>query len=176
MRGGVVLLIVSGAVTLFGQAQPPPKLPWGIGPQSVIPIDVPADIRRAVADDLEYDAGEPIKGVAADLDGDGVRDFLLQSAPSLCGNGGCVYVVCDGATHRKLGKFFGSPLYVRAERTRGYPNVATYSHLSAASATYTEYSFDGKSYVVTSKRTLEGPALDRLSGTLRQVPIWKPAP
>ena len=176
MRGGVVLLIVSGAVTLFGQAQPPPKLPWGIGPQSVIPIDVPADIRRAVADDLEYDDGEPIKGVTADLDGDGVRDFLLQSAPSLCGNGGCVYVVCDGATHRKLGEFFGSPLYVRAERTRGYPNVATYSHLSAASATYTEYSFDGKSYVVTSKRTLEGPALDRLSGTLRQVPIWKPAP
>jgi hypothetical protein len=169
-----LVLAVSSTVTALGQAQSPPKPPWGIGLQSVSPIDVPADIRRSVGDDLEYDVGEPISGVTVDLNGDGVRDFLLQSAPSLCGNGGCVYVVCDGATHRKLGEFFGSPLYVRAERTHGYPNVATYGHLSATSATYTEYSFNGSSYVVTSKRTLEGLAADRLTETLRQIPIWEP--
>jgi hypothetical protein len=166
-----LLLVLSVVMPALGQAQTPPKLPWGIGPQSPIPIQVPADIRRAFADDLEYDDGVPIKGVTFDLDGDGVLDFLLQSAPSLCGNAGCVYVVCDGATHRKVGEFFGS-LYVLAERTRGYPNISTYSHLSAASATYMEYRFDGRSYVVTSRLTLEGAELDRLSETLRQIPIW----
>lgn len=164
---------LAAGLSLLAQVQAP-EVPWAIGPQSVMPIDVPADIRRAVGDDLEYDDGEPIKGVTADFDGDGVRDFLLQSAPSLCGNGGCVYVLCDGATHRTLGEFFGSPLYVRSERTRGYPNVATYSHLSADSAAYTEYSFDGRVYVVTSKRTLAGPAADRMRETLRQIPIVKP--
>lgn len=171
----IVVCALSAGMNLLAQAQAP-KLPWGIGPQSVIPIDVPVDIRRAVGDGLEYDDGVPIKGVTADFDGDGVHEFLLQSAPSLCGSGGCVYVLCDGATHRTLGEFFGSPLYVRAERTRGYPNVATYSHLSADSAAYTEYSFDGTSYIVTSKRTLAGPAADRMSETLRQIPIWKPTP
>jgi hypothetical protein len=114
----IAILVCSLSAGLSPLAQTrAPKPPWGIGPQSVIPIDVPADIRRTLGDDLEYDDGEPVKGVTADFDGDGVRDFLLQSAPSLCGNGGCVYVLCDGATHRTLGQFFGSPLYVRAERT-----------------------------------------------------------
>ena len=117
---------------------------------------MPADIRRAVSADLEYDEGEPIEGVAVDLNGDAINDYLLQSAPRLCGNGGCVYVVCDGATERKLGQFFGSPLYVRAEFAHGYPNIATYSHQNAGSGTYTDYSFNGKAYIVTSARTVRG--------------------
>jgi hypothetical protein len=170
----IVIWALLAGVSVLLQAPPTPRLPWGVGPQGVIPIDVPAEIRSAVSDDLEYDDGEPIKGVTADLDGDSIRDFLLQSAPSLCGNGGCVYVLVDGKTHRKLGEFFGSPLYVYAERTHGHPNIATYNHLSASSATYTEYGFDGSSYVVTSKRTLEGPAADRFTEILRQIPILKP--
>ena len=83
-------------------------------------------------------------------------------------------MVCDGATRRKLGQFFGSPLYVRAEFAHGYPNIATYSHQTAGSSTYTDYSFNGKAYVVTSARTVEGAAADRLFETLRRVPIWRP--
>jgi hypothetical protein len=157
-------------------AQGPPKAPWGLSLQSTTPTSVPADIRRAVGFDLEYDEAEPINGVAVDLNGDGIKDYLLQSAPSLCGNGGCVYVVCDGATKVKVGQFFGSPLIVRAERVHGYPIIATYSHQSAGSGDYTDYSFDGNVYVVTSTRRVEGEALDRLLETLRRVPIWRPRP
>ena len=92
-------------------------MPWGIGAESTITLDVPAPIRRIAEDDLEYDDRQPIKGIRADLNGDGVDDFLLQSASRLCGNGGCVYVLCDGATRKKLGLFFGSVVYVYAERT-----------------------------------------------------------
>ncbi len=176
MRFILVLWCISAAVGQITHAQGAPKPPWGLEPQSTIRINVPVDIRRAIGSDLEYDEAEPIKGVAVDLNGDGIIDYLLQSAPSLCGTGGCIYVVCDGATRRKLGQFFGSPLYVRAERGHGYPNIATYSHQSARSGIYTEYSFDGKAYVVTSARTVEGAAAEGLFETLRRVPIWRPRP
>lgn len=169
----VPLLFTSTSQVRPSEGQLPP---WRVDARSAIPISVPADIRRKHAPDLDYDEGEPIKGVTADLNGDGRRDYLLESAPSLCGNGGCVYVVCDGATHNTLGQFFGSPLYVLAERSHGYPTIATYSHQSAESGTYTEYRFDGHAYVVESSRTLEGAALDRLLATLRSLPPWRGAP
>jgi len=171
----VSILTVSSAIPLLSQAAPP-NLPWGIGPDSTVTLALPAAVRRIAEDDLEYDDGAPVKGVSVDLNGDNVNEFLLQSERRLCGNGGCVYVLCDGKTRRKLGLFFGSPLYVYAERTRGYPNVATYSHLSATSATYTEYGFDGTQYITISKRTVEGTNADRLLQMLRQIPIWRPRP
>jgi hypothetical protein len=170
----LVLSCISAVIGQTAHAQKPPKAPWRLELQSTTPISVPADIRRAIGSDLEYDETEPIKGVAVDLNGDGIKDYLLQSAPSLCGNGGCIYVLCDGATRKKLGRFFGSPLYVRAEHVHGYPNVATYSHQSASSGNYTNYSFDGNAYVVTSTRSVEGAAAERLFETLRRVPMWPP--
>jgi hypothetical protein len=170
----MLVLSCISAASQITHAQSPPKPPWRLESQATVRIDVPPDIRRAVGSDLDYDEAQPIKGAAVDLNGDGINDYLLQSAPSLCGNGGCVYVVCDGATRRKLGQFFGSPLYVRADFAHGYPNIATYSHQNAGSGIYTDYTFNGKSYVVTSARTLEGAALDRLFETLRRVPVWRP--
>jgi hypothetical protein len=172
----LALSCISAAVGQITAAQSPPKRPWRVEPQSATRINVPADIRRAAGSDLEYDEGEPIKGVVVDLNGDGSNDYLLQSAPRVCGAGGCIYVVCDGATRRKLGEFFGSPLYVRAELSHGYPNIATYSHQSAGSGTYTDYSFDGKAYVVMSAQTVKGAAADRLLETLSRIPIWRPRP
>jgi hypothetical protein len=170
----LVVSCLSAAVVQITGAHGQPKRPWGLERQSTIRIDVPADIRRTMSAALEYDEGEPIKGVAVDLNGDGIIDYLLQSAPSLCGNGGCIYVLCDGASRRKIGQFLGSRLNVLAELAHGYPNIATYSHQSAGSATYTEYNFDGATYVVTAARTMEGAAVDRLFDTLRRVPIWRP--
>jgi hypothetical protein len=170
----VVLSCVCSVVGDITHAQTSPKPPWGLEPQSTTAISVPADIRRSVGAELEYDEAEPIKGVAVDLNGDGINDYLLQSAPRLCGNGGCVYVLCDGATRRKLGQFLGSPIIVRAERVHSYPNIATYSHQSAGSGIYTEYSFNGHAYIATSMRTVEGAAVDRLFESLRRVPMWRP--
>src|SRR6266404_5703715 len=116
MRFFLVISCLCVTIARAALAQSPPKPPWGLGMENTIPVSVPTRIRSRVGADLEYDDSEPMKGVVFDLDGDGVKDYLLQSAPSLCGNGGCIYVLCDGATGRKLGQFFGSPLYIRAER------------------------------------------------------------
>ena len=115
MRFILVLSCISAVVGQIADAQGPPKPPWRLEPESTTPISVPADIRRAVG--LEYNEIAPVKGVAVDLNGDGIIDYLVQSAPSLCGNGGCIYELVDGATRRR---FNGSPLYVRAERVLGY--------------------------------------------------------
>jgi hypothetical protein len=176
MRFIFLLACISAAFGHITRAQAPPKAPWGLDPHDTTSISVPEDIRRAAAGDLDYEDAEPLKGVAVDLNGDGIEDYLLQSAPRLCGNGGCVYVLCDGATRSKLGQFFGSPLYVRADRAHGYPNIATYSRQSVDSGVYTQYSFDGRAYVVTSRRLFKGAAVDRLFEMLRRVPMWRPRP
>jgi len=172
----LVFSVIAAAIGRMAHAQARPKAPWAFEPESTTPISVPADIRRAVGFDLEYEEAEPINGVAVDLNGDDLKDYLLRSAQSLCGTGGCMYVLCDGASRRKLGEFFGSPLIVRTERVHGYPDIATYSHQSSGSGIYTKYSFDGSVYVVTSKQTLEGAAVGRLFETLRRIPVWRPRP
>jgi len=164
------------AAAHLAQAKEPPTPPWRVDPHNTGTITVPADIRQVVNMelDLDYRKSDAIKGVAGDLNGDGITDYLLQSAQSLCGTGGCVYVLYDGATRRKIGEFFGNPLIVRAERVHGYVNIATYSHSNAGSGVYTEYSFDGRAYVVTSGQRVEGAAVDRLFETQLGVPFWPP--
>ncbi len=169
-----MFLALGATAALTAQAGRPPAGPWAFTQQSAVVLKLPTSMRRAAGAELEYDDAAPVKGAMLDLNGDDVADFLLQSAPSLCGNGGCVYALYDGKTRKKVGEFLGSALYVQAERTHGYPRIAAYSRLSAASANYTESAFNGTTYVVSAARTVDGPALDRLLESLRQIPIRQP--
>jgi hypothetical protein len=175
MRIFLVLSGVFAAVGQLAQAQAPPQAPWALDAQSTGVVSVPADIRRAAGNDLDYNETDQVQGVAVDLNGDGTNEYLLRST-RLCGSGGCVYALFDGATRRQFGRFYGSPLVVRAERVHGYPKITTYSHQNAESGDYTEHSFDGTVYVVTSERRVEGAAANRLFEELRLVPVWRPRP
>lgn len=170
-----VLFGVCAAVGQLAQAQAPPQAPWALDAMSTGVISVPAEVRRAAGNDLDYDETEQVQGVTVDLNGDGVDEFLLRSA-RLCGGGGCVYALFDGTTRRQVGRFFGSPIVVGAERVHGYPTIATYSHQDAESGEYTEHRFDGTVYVVTSERRVVGSALEQLLEELRRVPVWRPRP
>ena len=170
-----VSLMVAAAMLISltsARAQTPPAAGWGLRTQDVIVIRVPTAVRQQLGD-LEYEDADSVKGVAVDLNGDGVKDYLIQAAPTLCGNGGCPYGIFDGATGKELGQVFGSPLYVRAEKTHGFPVIETYSHLSAGSGTFTRYAFDGTAYAVSSTRTVEGESLDSLMMALRGIPFWQ---
>jgi hypothetical protein len=171
----VSILALSAMFGALGsaRAQTPPLPPWGLGMEDVTAIMVPPAIRSQLGD-LEYDDADSIEGVSVDLDGDGARDYVIQAAPSLCGNGGCPYAIFDGATGRDLGQVAGSPLYVRAEKTHGHPIIETYSHSSAESGTMTTYKFDGRAYVVSSRHTVRGTSLDSLMVALRRIPLWRP--
>src|SRR4051812_24024076 len=88
---------------LFGgpaaRAQTVPRLPWKLRRDMVAPLNVPAAIRNrseyaSMLLDLEYsEPADTVKGIRVDLNGDGVMDYIIQSAPSLCGTGGCGYAI-----------------------------------------------------------------------------------
>ena len=156
------------------RAQGIPSTGWRLDPESAVQITVPANIRTSVGAELEYDDTVQIKGIAADLNGDGRIDYLLQSAPSLCGNSGCIYVLVDGARGRRIGDFFGSPLIIRPARSHGYPLIATYSHTSFGSGEIVNFRFNGTKYVLAFTHRFAGRALDQLIGELSRVPPWRP--
>lgn len=167
-------LLVFVIVLAIPRAQGIPSTGWRLDPASAVQITVPAAIRISVAAELEYDDTVPMKGIAADLNGDGRIDYLLQSAPSLCGNSGCIYVLVDGARRRRIGDFFGSPLIIRPARSHGYPIIATYSHTSFGSGEIADFRFNGAKYVLESTHRFAGKALDQLMAALRRVPKWRP--
>ena len=59
------------------------------------PLSVPAAIRNSsqyqlMMSRLEYyEATDTVKGIRVDLNGDCAMDYIVRSAPSLCGNAGC---------------------------------------------------------------------------------------
>lgn len=141
---------------------------WAVSPTTTSAIEVPREIQQAT-DELEYADSTAIKGVSFDFNHDGVVDYLLQSAPSLCGNGGCVFLLFDGASHRRIGRFFGSTLRIDADAT-GFPVIATLSRQSADAATYTAFRFRDTAYQQVAVESVTGDALERLVATLRGLP------
>jgi hypothetical protein len=148
-----------------------PTTPWSL---RIGRIPVPGAFGPGAAAYLDYEDGEPIDGVVVDLNGDGVNDYLIVSANRMCGTGGCAYLLYDGASEKRIGEFFGDPLIVRPKGARAYPDISTYTHLTVRSGIYTTRGFDGKIYVVSSSRAVEGPELDRLFDPLRAIPFWPP--
>jgi hypothetical protein len=159
-------------VPAVAHSQTPPTPPWGLGinPPAIV---VPRAIRRQL-DALEYNSTGAVRGVSIDLNGDGVKDYLIQSAPSLCGNSGCPYAIFDGATQKELGEVFGTPLYVLATSSHGYPVIQTLGHVSAEEGTLTTYAFNGTIYVEQSTRVVKGTSGDSLVSALHRIPLWSP--
>lgn len=140
-------------------------------------VDKPREIRLPAAivqaaefGELDYE-GPPYRGFRADLNGDGIPEYIVQSAPSLCGNGGCPFALFEGATLHPLGMVFGGWIVVRATRPGTLPVINALSHLSAEAASYTTFAYDAGHYVTRSSTEVRDPALEQLVQELRRVPI-----
>jgi hypothetical protein len=81
-------------------------------------ITLPETFGPGAAGYLDYEDGEPIGGLVVDFNGDGVNDYLIVSANRMCGNGGCAYLLFDGAAGKQIGEFFGEPLIIRPKGAR----------------------------------------------------------
>jgi hypothetical protein len=102
-----------------------------------------------------------------DLNGDGAEDFLIVSATSLCGTGGCPYALVNGKTMRQIGDFFGSPILISDQKINNFPVIQSYSHLSAWSGNFITYIYDGKKYQVVSQVYLIGESVEELFKSLK---------
>ena len=182
MRLILLLSVVALLDAPASQAQPVPRLPWALRRDIVGPLTVPAAIRnrreyKSMISDLEYyKATDTVKGVPVDLNGDGAMDYLIQSAPSLCGNAGCGYAVFDGATHKSLGEVGLGTLYVLSDMVRGYPIVVAWTRLGWDTGEYTTYAFSGSAYVEVSRREVRSGTRDSLDSALDRIPWWRPPP
>ena len=146
---------------------------WALTREAVAALTPPAAVVDLVSDELEYGEGDSLRGIQPDLNGDGSQDYVIQSASSLCGNGGCVYLVVDGRAQKVIGELLGEPLYVLPEKSEGFPDLAAYAHLSATTARYTTWRFAHGRYRKSSSRSFEGASLDSLVGSLSFIPFWR---
>lgn len=165
----IAMFLVSSAVS---HTQTPRSGRWILGRADVAVISVPAAMRDSIGD-LEYDDTSSMQGVMVDLNGDGTKDYIIQSAPGLCGNGGCDYAIVDGASGRPLGIILGGTLVVGAAGAHGFPVIETVSHMSAESVTDAMFSFDGSRYVQSSTRVVSGASLDSLDAALDRLPRFR---
>jgi dienelactone hydrolase len=146
--------------------QPGALPPWTLETLDVVELALPAQIRT-----LEERADKVVKGVHADHNGDGTDDYVVQS--TMCTPGGCPYAIYNGKTNAKIGAVFGNMIIVRAESTREFANIDTYSYLSAQAGTVTSYVFDGTAYVVKSRQQAEGQLVQDLFAGWNQIPRWQ---
>ena len=125
-----------------------------------------------VLDTLEYrhDVTE-LFGRMLDITGDGVQDYVVESAPSLCGTGGCLYALIDGVTQRGLGEIFGEMLSIHAPLINGYPVIQTYASSGARTGDYSCFVYNGDRYVMVSSVEVTGESLERLWERLDQFPL-----
>lgn len=181
----VFLLSLSVAVLLgapAAMAQPASHLPWKIRWYDVPPLSIPATIRnnsqyRLMMSRLEYyGANDTVKGIRVDLNGDGAIDYIVRSAPSLCGNAGCDFGIFDGATRRSLGELGGGMMCFLADTVRGYPTIVARTRLGWAQAEYATYRFSGSAYVEASRRVESAPTRDSLDAALDSIPWWRSPP
>jgi hypothetical protein len=121
------------------------------------------------------DAALPI-GAVADLNGDGVSDYILKGTAEACGTGGCLYRIINGKSAMVIGHVWGNPLVVRAQMTSGFPDIDVYSHSSASTGSFTSYAFNGSKYVQRSKRNLAGQEVTALFAALDKIQRWPLAP
>jgi hypothetical protein len=133
------------------------------------------DLDAAILEDLEYNGRDSVFGVVVDLNGDGAPDYLLRSAPSLCGaSGNCTFILVDGLSHRSLGAIGGNRLFVRQRRITGWPVIQTWWHMSAGSGLYSTYVFDGTQFIQLAAVPVEGDGLQSLFQQLDSVPPRMP--
>lgn len=180
MRFGLLWSLAGLFGAAAARAQAAPLLPWYVNRSVVLPLRISVAVRntpqfQGLIEDLEYDvATDTIKAIVADLNGDGTGDYIIQSAPSLCGNGACEYAVFDGATHKSLGILNGFTLYVLADRAHGYPIIVAMRTMGAFEAQYTIYRFNGSEYIELSTRDVKDGARDSQSRDLARIPPWRP--
>ena len=167
-----LLMVFLLSLSLPGQPGGEPRRPWALTMDAVAPIHLPSALRTGVLDQLEYEPGDTIKGIAVDLNRDKLIDYIVQSAPRLCGSGGCVYLVIDGRTKTVIGRIFGEPLYVHQHVVQGYPDISAYSHRSATEGSYTIWRFQHGEYRQTGSRSMHGATLDSLIHSLGRIPSW----
>ena len=161
----IMVVLLLGLIQLC-QAEDPDNKAWEplriryLLSRDLKEIKPSADIAQLVS--FQFEGEKYYRGKEVDLNNDGVDDYVFVSPPILCGTGGCLWMMIDGASKEVIGQFFGNPVFMFENQINGFPVIHTYSHSSAQSGSYNGYVFDGTSYAHVSQVFLEGESVEEL--------------
>jgi len=158
-------IITAFIILLIGNAHSVERKVEGIslGRSSMTQITMPQseDISYLLLD-FEYPENEMPRGFRWDFNDDGIEDYFVESWHSLCGTGGCPYALIDGKSRKRIGTFFGAPIFVLLQKINGYPVIHSYQHGSSNSGQFTVYVFDGRKYQIVSSIELIDDSVSKL--------------
>ena len=101
-----------------------------------------------------------------DVTGDGVEDYIVASyRDTLCGTGGCPYVVLDGRSGSEIGSFFGF-VAVLATRVNGYSVIQVISKRSIDSSGLSTYVHGRQGLQLVSHSILQAEGVKEWRNTL----------
>jgi hypothetical protein len=167
-----VVLLVGGEAVALAQGTE-----WQFSYESAKPVRVPdwlrGDSLRAA---LSYgpDSSEVVAGFLADINRDGIQDYVFRFSRTACGTN-CEYALVDGRTRREIGRLGGTVVVVRPRVINGYPVIETYGHSSVDSGYWSTAVYDGSMYVAVASHYIEGPSQQQFFDSLRGIPAWPPA-
>jgi len=100
-----------------------------------------------ICDDFEYPKGVTPQAFRYDLNGDNAYEILIQSYRTLCGTGGCEYILFDGKSKRKIGDFMGNSLAVQQEKEgKQFPDIKTYAYMGSGEGILETYTYSNGKY------------------------------
>jgi hypothetical protein len=133
-------------------------------------VRIPPDI----VEEFEYYDNEVPRVFQWDLNGDNKYETLVKSNKSMCGNGGCEYVLIDGMTGRTIANVFGSDIFIlKKKKGQSFPDLRTYSYMGGNRAAIDTYSYRHGNYVVVSHFEVTGKEISRYQQSLTKVPVVK---
>jgi hypothetical protein len=149
---------------------------WQFSYESARPVRLPAwlrtdSLRAALSYDL--DSTEVVAGFVADINRDGVQDYVFRFSRTACGTN-CEYALIDGRTHREVGRLGGTVVVVRPRVINGYPVIESYGHSSVDAGYWSTAVFDGGTYVTVASHYIEGSSRQQFFDALRAIPAWPP--
>jgi hypothetical protein len=160
------------ALIAFRPSRPP--RPWAIYFEDIVTLQADGP---ALAPFMGRPLGNPLlrlpRGARYDLNGDGIDDYIVHTREG-CGASGCAYAIVDGQSAQVWGRVIGSPLVIRAETTRGLPEIDSYTQTGPDAGVLTTFAFDGRQFAETSRSSVAGPDWSAMLKRLERVPRWRP--
>lgn len=136
-------------------------------------VDVP-NLESLLEDELAYPKGSLPQVFLFDLNGDGSCEILMQSHRNLCGSGGCLYILMDGKSSKRIGDLFGDPVVVlQSKKGQPFPDLQTYTHSGAGAGILETFRYSNGKYRSASSIKLSGKRQHDYVDETRRIPIRK---
>ncbi|HBA87136.1 MAG TPA: hypothetical protein DCZ75_03850 [Geobacter sp.] len=130
------------------------------------------NLKSVLEDELVYSQDSSPQVFLYDLNQDGSCEILIKSHESLCSSGGCLYIMIDGKSRKRLGELFGDPVIVlRGKAGQSFPDIQAYTRSGAGTGTLETFRYSNAKYRSVSSEDLSGKRQRKYLEEIRKIPV-----